>query len=429
MRILVITSAVPYPLSTGGKFAQFGIVDRLRTHHEFAFTFPLTTAEEEAALTKLQRLWPEVTFLPFRGAQTQSRVPWSRRVERRIRSWRDRWRVRGQDFDDYIAIKRRRRAEQLRAEHSEMARDWCAHAVKIAKEGRYDVVQVDFIENASVGGELPRGPAKIFIHHEIASVRLRREYEALGLNTAETRETILSCERQEADTLGKFDAVVALSGADRIALADLVERRPVWDSPPGFATASCPQPTDDEPWRFKGALSFLGGEEHYPNLDAMMWFLESIWPQVRQRWPLLTLAITGEWKPETRIVFSRISGVVFSGFLPDLRAGLAGTVAIAPIRIGSGLRMKLMQCAALGIPIVSTTIGAEGLEWRDKQDYLRADTPDEWIEAIGNLIGKPEAGADLARSAFQRLTETFDLTRCAEKRERVYLDAAQLPRD
>jgi glycosyltransferase involved in cell wall biosynthesis len=121
--------------------------------------------------------------------------------------------------------------------------------------------------------------------------------------------------------------------------------------------------------------------------------------------------------------------VVFTGFLPELRAGLAGTVAIVPIRIGSGLRMKLMQCAALGIPIVSTTIGAEGLEWRDKQDYLRADTPDEWIQAIGNLTGKPEAGADLARSAFQRLTETFDLTRCAEKRERVYLDATQLPRD
>jgi len=158
----------------------------------------------------------------------------------------------------------------------------------------------------------------------------------------------------------------------------------------------------------------------------MAWFLTSIWPQARARHPQARLRITGEWRPDTRTVLGRVPGVEFVGFVPDLAKTLAGSVLIAPVRIGSGVRIKLIQGAAFSLPMISTTIAAEGISLRPGREFICADSPAEWVAAIDSLLGNATLGSQLAEAAYRRISGRFTAEHCAERRDQIYREILAL---
>ena len=140
--------------------------------------------------------------------------------------------------------------------------------------------------------------------------------------------------------------------------------------------------------------------DYRPNVDGVRWFAEKVWPALRNARPGITWAIVGQ-KPHARLdALHGKEGITITGFVPQIQPYLAGTsIYIVPLRIGSGTRLKILEAMAAGLPIISSTIGAEGLHIQSQEEIILADSPYEWVENIRDLLGDPERRAEMGAAA------------------------------
>jgi polysaccharide biosynthesis protein PslH len=161
--------------------------------------------------------------------------------------------------------------------------------------------------------------------------------------------------------------------------------------------------SDPDTLIYPGALSFDA------NLDAMIYFLEAVFPRIRAARPQTRLRITGKYTAAQRDALPTLDGVELTGFLPDVRPAVAGAaVAVVPLRRGGGTRLKILEALALGTPVVATSKGAEGLELLHGQDLLIADTPDAFAEATLQLMADPELRQRIAAAGRAAVRERYD---------------------
>ena len=148
-----------------------------------------------------------------------------------------------------------------------------------------------------------------------------------------------------------------------------------------------------------------------PNCDALEYFVREIFPLIQSGIPQVRLIAAGRSpSPEFRAKFSRISGLEFTGTLPDLRPVIAkAAVSIIPLRIGTGTRLKILECGAMGKAMVSTTIGAEGLDFVPGREILIADTPREFADGVVELLRDPVRRRSLGQAARRRVAADYDL--------------------
>ncbi|NEZ04655.1 glycosyltransferase [Wenzhouxiangella sp. XN201] len=135
-------------------------------------------------------------------------------------------------------------------------------------------------------------------------------------------------------------------------------------------------------WSERRDLLFVGGFQHPPNIDAAEWLMDEIMPRVRAELPEVRLHIIGSRMPENLRERS-VDGVVLHGYVEDLKPYLEGCrLSVAPLRYGAGVKGKVNQAMAWGLPVVATTCAAEGMYLEDGKDVLLADSSDEFAAAI-----------------------------------------------
>src|SRR6185295_3760893 len=146
------------------------------------------------------------------------------------------------------------------------------------------------------------------------------------------------------------------------------------------------------------SLVFAGSMDYSANVDAVVWFVNHIWPALRQEHPALSFAIVGR-DPTTEVRALAGDRVTVTGTVPDVRPYYASALAaVVPLRIGSGTRLKILEAMAAGIPVISTRLGAEGLDLEDGTHLLLADSADDMIAAVGRLAASSELWQRLSRS-------------------------------
>lgn len=139
---------------------------------------------------------------------------------------------------------------------------------------------------------------------------------------------------------------------------------------------------------------FSGNLEYPPNADAVRFFATNIWPSLRSRWPKLRWKIVGKHPEAVAKIVAADSSIALTGFVEDAVALLAeARVAVVPMLSGSGTRIKILEAWAAGTPVVSTSLGAEGLECRDREHLLIADRPEQFADAVSKLLASPEERA------------------------------------
>lgn len=146
---------------------------------------------------------------------------------------------------------------------------------------------------------------------------------------------------------------------------------------------------------------FQGGMDWFPNRDAVSYFVRSILPRIRQKVPGVRFLVAGR-NPSSALLrqYAAEPDVQFTGTVPDMRDVIAqAAVCVVPLRIGSGTRLKILEAAAMEKPIVSTTLGAEGLEFEHGFDILLADEPEDFAEEVAELIRYPEIARRMGRAA------------------------------
>jgi glycosyltransferase involved in cell wall biosynthesis len=172
-------------------------------------------------------------------------------------------------------------------------------------------------------------------------------------------------------------------------------------------------------------ILFTGNLEYQPNITAVRYFYEKIWPLLSRRVPDLIWRIAGKNPGAVTSIVNGDTRVRVIGPMDDAIATLAcAKVAVVPLLSGSGTRFKIVEAWASGTPVVSTTIGAEGLRCNAGEHLLLCDDPQEFAEAVAFLIDAPEARAQLG-DAGRRLYEstyTWEAAWAALEREFVAIE-------
>jgi len=186
--------------------------------------------------------------------------------------------------------------------------------------------------------------------------------------------------RREMSVYSRADLVLTVTEDDRRALlrenGDLrIEVIPtIHPLPPHVASR-----------RTRQDLLFVGGFSHTPNVDAVLYFCEEIFPQVQAQLPQVKVYIVGNAPPPEVIALANDS-ILVDGYVPDLVPYLeSAMVSIAPLRYGSGMKGKIAEAMSYGLPVVTTTIGAEGMHLQDGFDVLIADNAHEFADKIIQL--------------------------------------------
>ena len=156
-------------------------------------------------------------------------------------------------------------------------------------------------------------------------------------------------------------------------------------------------------------IVFSGSMDWLPNVDAVEYFLSQVLPLIRDRRPGTTFTIAGR-SPDARVLraVQGLLGICVTGKVQDMRPYLWGSkVSIVPIRVGGGTRLKIYECMAAGIPVVSTAVGAEGLRYTDGEDIVLADDAGSFAAACIRLLSDDEARREIAHNAMKRAQNEF----------------------
>lgn len=148
-------------------------------------------------------------------------------------------------------------------------------------------------------------------------------------------------------------------------------------------------------------LVFLGSMDWLPNIDAIEYFVEAIWSRVKQAHPDVTLSIVGR-RPTAAVkaLAARDEAISVTGTVPDVRPHCESAAAvIVPLRVGGGTRIKIYEAMSMGLPVVSTSIGAEGLDVTDGKNILIGDDPESFARAINGMLTDPARVAAIGTAA------------------------------
>ncbi len=210
-------------------------------------------------------------------------------------------------------------------------------------------------------------------------------------------------EREEKAAYRTADGVCVCSKADQARLlADLPSVRTVVIPNAADIDYFRPRPSDPPP--DGRTLLFFGLLSTVPNVDGVTYFLKEVWPRIAPGRPDVRCKIVGAQAPAALLAMAG-PRVEMTGVVDDLRPHLASAaVVVVPLRLGSGTRLKIVEAWAMARPIVSTSLGAEGIEAVPGQDLLIADDPSAFAAAVGRVLDDPALARELGRSG-RRLAE------------------------
>jgi glycosyltransferase involved in cell wall biosynthesis len=227
--------------------------------------------------------------------------------------------------------------------------------------------------------------------------------------------------RYEKAALRRFDRVVAVSGRD----AEHFEKHYAVHEPRVIATGvdldffTYSEPDDSDQCVFTGSMDWLA------NIDAVKFLMDSVWPEIVRRRASARMAVVGRSPPSDLVERARSKGLgwEFSGFVDDVRPWVRrSAVSLIPLRIGGGTRLKVYEAMALGCPVVSTSIGVEGLKLEPGREYLRADDPIGFAEAVVALMADRERARTLSRAARDHVERHASHRSVAHEFERICLE-------
>jgi glycosyltransferase involved in cell wall biosynthesis len=160
-------------------------------------------------------------------------------------------------------------------------------------------------------------------------------------------------------------------------------------------------------------IVFLGFLEYKPNRDAVQFFGDHVWPRVLASFPNARFEVIGKGPP---VPLKNPQNVHFRGYVDDLASAYNdASLMVAPIRAGSGIKNKVLEAMAYGVPVVATSLAVEGIDGVDGRHYLVADSPDAFAAHVRQLLVKPEFSASIGSAGRDFVRREFDWSRTASE--------------
>jgi polysaccharide biosynthesis protein PslH len=311
--------------------------------------------------------------------------------------------------------------ERLRATLPELQRS----LDRILRAKRFDLVNLEFpylghyhLRQAPPGEKLP---ALVVDSHEIA-YDLARQFARSGGSMGRRVYAGANWRKLRREELGAY------RNADGVYLCSSADERRLLDQVPRLRTAVVPnaadveyfQPRVTDPPPDGRTIVYFGLLSTVPNIDAVVHFVQEIWPRIAKAHPEARFKIIGGRPPPS---LQALAGprVELTGLVSDLRPHLAAAAAVVvPLRLGGGTRLKIVEAMAMGKAIVSTRLGAEGIDALPGRDILLEDEPAAFADTVLRLLAEPDLATRIGRSARELAVERYGWSEAARTLEGFY---------
>jgi len=384
MRILMLTLVAPFPPDSGPKVKTYNLLQYLGRHHEVTLVSLVRSEQERAHAESLRGLCKAVYTVPFRRSRLRDAAHLARSL------------LTGRSF-----IMSRDASPELRALLAELTR-----------REQFDIIHPDQLNMAQFAVDLP-GALVLDEHNAVWTIVARMA----GHDGPLLRRLFLDLEARrlrhyEGAICARFDAMLAVSAPD-LRFLELAAASAGTTLPP---TAVVPITIDahGEPPvpRVEAPRTILSMATMFwpPNVDGVLWFANEVYPLVKRVVPEVSFAVVGARPPASvRRLAEADPSITVTGYVADPQPYLEQTAAlIVPVRAGGGMRVKILEALARGLPIVSTTIGYEGIELTPEQHLLVGDTPEAFAAALVRLLREPALGHRLAVAGRRVAEELYD---------------------
>jgi polysaccharide biosynthesis protein PslH len=387
MRILVHGTQLLYPANTGGRIRTSKLFERLSRHHDITWVCFRRPDESDAQVAAMRACCTRIETFPFQETEKLSPAFYAK-LARNVVS------PRPYVIENYFHAAARARLEEL-----------------VTRES-FDLLVCDFLQSSSNVLGLPFQPRVLF-EHNVESMIFERHYqERKRLRELPAKAYIYmqwkKLQAFEERAARWFDHNIMVSAEDCATMQRLYGVTNTSFIPTGvdadyFRPPESPGAESPEP-----ELVFTGSMDWLPNVDGITWFAAEVLPLITRQMPVKVWVVGRKPLPAVSQLPARYPQITVTGTVDDVRPYIARSqVYIVPIRIGGGTRMKIFEAMAMGKPVVSTRIGAEGLPVNDGKDVLLADDPAAFAEATLGLLRAEQRRRALGTAARRLVTESF----------------------
>jgi glycosyltransferase involved in cell wall biosynthesis len=258
---------------------------------------------------------------------------------------------------------------------------------------------------------LPAGVPTVLVQHNVESDLLHcySQRERSPLRRAYNWLEYVKYRADEQQICRSASLIMSVSELDRRAMQSWGGLPPCVVIPNGVDTTYFTPDMGTHEAEQSAGVVFTGTMNYSPNVEAMLYFADQIWPLIRTQVPGATLSIVGHAPPREILQLSDLPNVTVTGSVPDVRPYLgAAQVVVVPLRIGSGTRLKILEALAMGRAVVSTSLGYEGLDLEEGRHLLVADEPAAFAARVTELLRDPARRAALGREGRRQVEETYD---------------------
>lgn len=442
MKILFILPWVPYPLDSGGNQAFFNMLNTIRKEHSVSLVTYSHSSMEKKMAQELQSVWPDVDIECY--SDHKSSIPANIRLSKGDQ--------RKCEFYSYIERSmQRKKARILRRyemtqdadysnnqpntsteftiggfvkENSTLYRNttdlnpnFLDFIYKKSREG-FDMVQVEFYEYLPLVYVLPENVRKVFVHHEIRFVRNENEISLFDHTTMMDNIKFNKQKDEELALLARYNDIIVLTEVDKTLLKQYLPSQNIYVSP---ALTNASSLIGKQGFTPANDLAFLGGGGHFPNADGMLWFAMEVFPLLKNMHFKGDIYVAGKWGDAIqKIIHNYCPEIRFVGFVDDLYDFLNGKITIIPIRIGSGMRMKIMDAMAASSPMITTAKGCEGLPFANGTDCFIANDAKTFAESIIKIQSDKEQQRTMVENSSMKMKTLLDETKLLNTRLGFY---------
>jgi glycosyltransferase involved in cell wall biosynthesis len=399
MRILFVAPTLPIPTS-GGRTRLFNLIKQLASRHEVS-VISFVQPSETDRVPMVEPYCDHVELVPFEGFEP-------------LGKWRNRLRGWGR-------ILFSRRPEYACTFPVDKMR---VPLRRLLSSQVFDVVVFHHLFVVELADEI-EDVAAILAEDNVESNIAKRAHTQADNSVHWLRDWLIwrKLLAFEQRWVRRFSVCVAVSERDAAILREMSAETPVCIVPNGVDSRSFAPRTNQ---RDTETLLFFGTLSYDPNVEGLIWFCQDVLPIVRASRPDVVLEIVGLNPPPRVTELEDLPGIHVTGFVPDIRPKLwSATMCVVPLLTGGGTRLKILEALAAGCPVISTTVGAEGLEVLDGKHLLVADDPEKFARAVVALLESDALRYRLADAGRRVVVEKYDWQEIAPRLEAACAQAIE----
>ena len=289
--------------------------------------------------------------------------------------------------------------------------------LRVVAEGNFDIIQTEF---ASMGCfEIPGRAVKVLDSHNIEYDNFRRVWlkTKAPFRKLHYFDEYKKFHREEIDNYRNQDVLFLTSQRDKELIDTELPDMPKYVVPNGVDGAYfAPSAQTPEP----SSIVFTGAMSYFPNNDGIYYFLDNIFPLILREIPEAKIYVVGI-QPPKELLARNSHNVIVTGYVDDVRPYVyRSSVFVVPLRMGGGTRLKVLEAMAMKKPIVSTSIGCEGIDVRHDESILIADEPAAFAASVVTLLRDAELRARLVERGYELMQKEYEWAVIGESVEEIF---------